>query len=58
MNQEHLEMLERIRDVMEEIKGLREDLNDLLGNPSVLENLERMRDLLAEVQGLQEETDE
>lgn len=58
MNQEHLEMLEQIRNTLEEIKGLREDLNDLLGNPSVLENLERMRDLLTEIQGLQEETDE
>lgn len=58
MDQSYLNLLEQIRDTLEEIKGLREDLNDLLGNPSVLENLERMRDLLAEVQGLQEETDE
>lgn len=57
MDQSYLNLLEQIRDTLEEIKGLREDLSDLLGNPSTLENLERMRDLLAEVQGLQEEVD-
>lgn len=58
MDQSYLNLLEQIRDTLEEIKGLREELGDLLGNPSALENLERMRDLLAEVRGLQEEVDE
>lgn len=57
MDQSYLNLLEQIRDTLAEIKDLREDLNDLLGSPSVLENLERIRDLLAEVQGLQEEAD-
>lgn len=44
---------------MDEIQGLREDLDDLLDNPGVtLENLERMRDTLSEIQGLREDLDE
>lgn len=59
MNENYLELLERIKDTMNEIQGLREDLDDLLDNPGVtLENLDRMRDTLAEIQGLKEDLDE
>lgn len=59
MNEKNLELLERIKDTLSEIQGLREDLDDLLDNPDVtLENLERMRDTLSEIQGLKEDLDE
>ena len=58
MNKEHLNLLERIRDTMEDIQRLREDLGDLLDNPAVtLETLEKLRDTLDEIQLLQEDTD-
>lgn len=59
MNQNYLELLEKIKATLDEIQGLREDLDDLLDNPGVtLENLERMRDTLSEIQGLREDMDE
>lgn len=59
MNEKNLELLEQIRDTLNEIQSLREDLDDLLNNPGVtLENLERMRDTLAEIQGFKEDLDE
>ena len=59
MNQDYLELLDKIKETLDEIQGLREDLNDLLDNPGVtLENLERMRDTLSEIQGLKEDMDE
>ncbi|MCI9114818.1 hypothetical protein [Oscillibacter sp.] len=59
MNEKNLELLERIKDTLSEIQGLREDLDDLLDNPDVtLENLGRLRDTLAEIQGLKEDLDE
>lgn len=54
-----LELLEKIKATLDEIQGLREDLDDLLDNSGVtLENLERMRDTLSEIQGLREDLDE
>ena len=59
MNENYLELLEKIKETLDEIQGLREDLDDLLDNPGVtLENLERMRDTLSEIQGLKEDMDE
>lgn len=59
MNQNYLELLEKIKTALDEIQGLREDLADLLDDPGVtLENLERMRDTLSEIQGLLEDMDE
>lgn len=59
MDKNYLELLEEIRDTLDEIQGLREDLGDLLDNPCMaLENLERMRDTLSEIQGLKEDMDE
>lgn len=59
MDKNYLELLEEIRDTLDEIQGLREDLDDLLDNPGMaLENLERMRDTLSEIQGLKEDMDE
>lgn len=59
MNEKNLELLEKIKETLDEIQGLREDLSDLLDNPGVtLENLERMRDTLAEIQGLKEDLEE
>ena len=59
MDQNYLELLEKIKETLDEIQGLREDLSDLLDNPGVtLENLERMRDTLSEIQGLKEDLEE
>jgi len=59
MDEKNLELLEQIRDTLNEIQSLREDLDDLLDNPDVtLENLGRLRDTLAEIQGLKEDLDE
>ncbi len=59
MNEKNLKLLEKIKETLDEIQGLREDLDDLLGNPDVtLENLERMRDTLSEIQGLREDLEE
>lgn len=58
MNEEYLNLLTKIRDTMEEIQGLREDLSDLLDNPGIaLENLEKIRDTLEEIQLMQESAD-
>ena len=59
MDKNYLELLEKIKDTLSEIQGLREDLDDLLDNPGItLENLEKMRDTLSEIQGLKEDLDE
>lgn len=59
MNENDLELLTNIKNTLEEIKGLQEDLHDLLDMPGVtLENLERMRDTLAEIKGLREDVGE
>ena len=59
IEKEGVELLEKIKTTLDEIQGLREDLDDLLDNPGVtLENLERMRDTLSEIQGLKEDMDE
>lgn len=59
MNETYLDLLEKTKATLDEIQGLREDLDDLLDNPGVtLENLERMRDTLSEIQGLREDLDE
>lgn len=53
-----LEQPKQIRTVLEEIQSLREDLADLLDNPSVtLETLERMRGTLEEIKELQEDVE-
>lgn len=58
MDANYLELLEKIKETLDEIQGLREDLDDLLDAPGVtLENLERMRDTLCEIQGLREDVD-
>lgn len=58
MDQNYLELLEKIKTTLDEIQGLREDLDDLLDNPGVtIENLEQMRDILSEIQGLREDMD-
>ena len=50
MNQTYLELLESIKDTLDEIRSLREDLDDLLANPvQTLNYLERMRDILSEI---------
>ena len=59
MNKEYLNLLEKIRDTLDEISSLREDLGDLLDEPSIaLERLEKFRDTLAEIHLLQEDMDE
>ena len=58
MNKEYLNLLEKIRDTLNEIQALREDLSDLLDAPAItLENLEKLRDTLEEIQLMQEDTD-
>ena len=58
MDQNYLELLEKIKTTLDELQGLREDLDDLLDNPGVtIENLEQMRDILSEIQGLREDMD-
>lgn len=58
MNEEYLNLLTNIRDTLEEIQTLREDLADLLDEPAVtLEHLGKIRDALDEVQALQEDID-
>lgn len=58
MNEEYLNMLTQIRDTLEEIQCLREDLSDLLDNPGItLENLEKISGTLEEIQLMQEDTD-
>lgn len=58
MNENYLELLEKVRETLEEIQCLRDDLSDLLDNPGVtLENLEKIRDTLVEIQGLQEDVE-
>lgn len=56
MNQEYLEMLESIRNVLEEIKELEQDLN--ITDPArYFERLTEIRNALEEVRDLQEEVD-
>jgi len=56
MNEEYLNLLEKIRATLEDIKSLQEDLGDLLDNPvDALEHLEKLRDTLEDIRGLQEE---
>lgn len=59
MDENYLELLTNTKNTLEKIKGLQEDLHDLLDMPGVtLENLERMRDALAEIKGLREDVGE
>ena len=56
MNEEYLNMLTKIRDTLEEIQLLRDDLADLLDMPAItLENLEKIRGTLEEIQLLKED---
>lgn len=55
MNEEYLNLLQNIRDTLEEINALRKELGDLLDGVT-LENLERIRDTLAEIKELEEDT--
>ena len=53
MNEEYLTLLENIRDTLEEIKALQEELSDLLGNPDITaERLEEIRNTLNEIREL------
>jgi len=55
MNEDYLNLLERIRDTMEDIKSLREDLGDLLDSPEgALNHLEKLRGVLDDIHELQE----
>lgn len=53
MNEEYLNLLESIRDTLEEIKNLRDELDGML-DVSALEHLEKVRDALEEIQRLRE----
>lgn len=53
MNEEYLILLENIRDTLEDIKALQEELSDLLGNPDIAaEKLEEIRNTLNEIREL------
>jgi len=55
MNEDYLNLLERIRDTMEDIKSLREELGDLLDSPEgALNHLEKLRGVLGDIHELQE----
>lgn len=56
MNEEYLILLENIRDTLEEIKALQEELSGLLGNPGIAaERLEEIRNTLEEIRTLNED---
>ena len=57
MDQNYLELLESIRNVMEEIKELEQDLN-ITDPAGYLERLTEIRNALEEVRDLQEEVGE
>lgn len=54
MNKEYLNLLERIRDTLEDIEGYQEDMG--LDNPAAyLHQLEKILETLVEIQGMREE---
>lgn len=56
MDEEYLNLLEKIRDTLEDIQSLRKDLGDLLDNPvDALEHLEKLRSVLDDIREVQEE---
>lgn len=58
MDQMYVERLEQIREILEEIQLLRDDLGDLIKEPAAsLEKLETIRSTLEEIQLAQEDLD-
>lgn len=58
MDQMYVERLEQIREILEEIQLLRDDLADLITDPAAsLEKLETIRSTLEEIQLAQDDLD-